>query len=102
MSIIESPRTRPDRAPREATRPQLRVVEPPRPPALPRPLRKLIVIGGLLVSALVIAGVTLMSHFFRSIYLRPEALELDTGLPVLASVPETRRLARNAIIVSPA
>lgn len=80
----------------------VRVVEPPRPPALPRPLRKLIVIGGLLVSALVIAGVTLMSHFFRSIYLRPEALELDTGLPVLASVPETRRLARNAIIVSPA
>jgi cell division protein FtsL len=30
VSIIESPRTRPDRAPREATRPQLRVVEPPR------------------------------------------------------------------------
>ncbi|MBN8909230.1 MAG: hypothetical protein J0H99_22115, partial [Rhodospirillales bacterium] len=60
----------------------VRVVEPPRPPAMPRPLRRLIVIGGALLSVILAVGVTLMSHFFRSIYLRPEALELDTGLPV--------------------
>jgi capsular polysaccharide biosynthesis protein len=79
----------------------VRVVEPPRPPALPRPLRRLILIGGVLLSVLLAAGATLLGHFFRSIYLRPEALELDTGLPVLATVPETRRLARGAILVSP-
>ncbi|MBN8909439.1 MAG: hypothetical protein J0H99_23240, partial [Rhodospirillales bacterium] len=79
----------------------VRVIEPPRPPAMPRPLRRLIVIGGALLSVILAVGVTLMSHFFRSIYLRPEALELDTGLPVLASVPETRALARSAILIGP-
>lgn len=80
----------------------VRVVEPPRPPVLPRPMRKLVLVAGVLVSMLLAVTVTLIGHFFRTIYLRPEALELDTGLPVLASVPETRRLSRGAIIVSPA
>ena len=79
----------------------IRVVEPPRPPVFARPIRKLVLLGGLLVSAMIVVAVTLIGHFFRSIYLRPEALEFDTGLPVLASVPDTRRLARGAILVSP-
>jgi uncharacterized protein involved in exopolysaccharide biosynthesis len=79
----------------------VRVVEPPRAPIMAQPLRSLILIAGGFLSLLLATVITLMSHFFRTIYLRPEALELDTGLPVLASVPEMRSLARSAIIVSP-
>lgn len=44
-----------------------------------------------------------MSHFFRVIYLRPEALEMDTGLTVLASVPEMRSIGRasSSVLVVP-
>jgi uncharacterized protein involved in exopolysaccharide biosynthesis len=70
----------------------VRVIQPPRVPALPQPIRKLILIAGLVVSMLLSIGTILMSHFFRSSYLRPEALEVDTGLTVLASVPEMAAL----------
>lgn len=66
----------------------VRVIQPPRVPAFPQPTRKLILFGGVVVSLLLSLGSILMSHFFRSSYLRPEALEVDTGLTVLASVPE--------------
>jgi uncharacterized protein involved in exopolysaccharide biosynthesis len=68
----------------------VRVIQPPRIPALPQPTRRLILLAGLVVSILMSIGSILMSHFFRAIYLRPEALEMDTGLTVLASVPEMR------------
>ena len=70
----------------------VRVVQPPVIPDLPLPTRRLILMAGLVVSVLLSLGSILMSHFFRAIYLRPEALEMDTGLTVLASVPELRSL----------
>ena len=70
----------------------VRVIQPPRVPALPQPTRRLILIAGVVVSLLLSIGSILMAHFFRAIYLRPEALEMDTGLTVLASVPEMRAL----------
>ncbi len=66
----------------------VRIIQPPRIPALPQPTRKLILLAGVIISMLLSIGTILMSHFFRSSYLRPEALEVDTGLTVLASVPE--------------
>jgi len=79
----------------------VRVVQPPTAPALPQPIRRLILIAGAVVSVLLAIAVTLISHFFRSSYLRPEALEFDTGLAVLATVPETRSLGRSSGVVVP-
>jgi uncharacterized protein involved in exopolysaccharide biosynthesis len=70
----------------------VRVIQPPRVPAQPQPTRQLILLAGIVVSALLSIGSILMSHFFRAIYLRPEALEMDTGLTVLASVPEMQSI----------
>jgi uncharacterized protein involved in exopolysaccharide biosynthesis len=82
----------------------VRVVQPPRVPALPQPTRRLILLAGLVVSVLMSIGSVLMSHFFRAIYLRPEALEMDTGLVVLASVPELRAIGgrSSSVLVVPA
>lgn len=81
----------------------VRVIQPPRIPALPQPTRRLILLAGLVVSVLLSIGSILMSHFFRAIYLRPEALEMDTGLTVLASVPEMRGIGgpSSGILVVP-
>ncbi|HET8996238.1 MAG TPA: hypothetical protein VFN42_06180, partial [Acetobacteraceae bacterium] len=70
----------------------VRVIQPPRAPDLPLPTRRLILMAGIVVSMLLSIGSVLMAHFFRAIYLRPEALEMDTGLTVLASVPEMRAI----------
>jgi uncharacterized protein involved in exopolysaccharide biosynthesis len=82
----------------------VRVIQPPRVPALPQPTRRLILLAGLVVSMLLSIGSILASHFFRAIYLRPEALEMDTGLTVLASVPEMRALggSSGSVLVVPA
>jgi uncharacterized protein involved in exopolysaccharide biosynthesis len=82
----------------------VRVVQPPRVPALPQPTRRLILMAGVVVSMLIAIGSILMSHFFRAIYLRPEALEMDTGLVVLASVPEMRAIGgpSSSVLVVPA
>ena len=70
----------------------VRVIQPPRVPTLPLATRRLILLAGLVVSLLISIGSILMAHFFRAIYLRPEALEMDTGLTVLASVPDMRSI----------
>ncbi len=70
----------------------VRVIQPPRVPALPQPTRRLILMAGIVVSMFLSIGSILMAHFFRATYLRPEALEVDTGLTVLASVPELSAL----------
>jgi uncharacterized protein involved in exopolysaccharide biosynthesis len=82
----------------------VRVIQPPRVPALPQPTRRLILMAGIVVSMLLSIGSILMSHFFRAIYLRPEALEMDTGLTVLASVPEMRGIGgpSSSVLVVPA
>ncbi len=81
----------------------VRVIQPPRVPALPQPTRRLILVAGLIVSMLLSIGSILMAHFFRAIYLRPEALEMDTGLTVLASVPDMRAIGgSSSVLVVPA
>jgi uncharacterized protein involved in exopolysaccharide biosynthesis len=82
----------------------VRIIQPPRVPVLPQPTRRLILLAGVVVSLLLSIGSILASHFFRAIYLRPEALELDTGLTVLASVPEMRALggSSGSVLVVPA
>jgi uncharacterized protein involved in exopolysaccharide biosynthesis len=82
----------------------VRVIQPPRVPALPQPTRRLILMAGIVVSMLLSIGSILVSHFFRAIYLRPEALEMDTGLTVLASVPEMRAIggSSSSVLVVPA
>ncbi len=82
----------------------VRVVQPPRVPSLPQPTRRLILLAGFIISVLFGIGSILMAHFFRAIYLRPEALEMDTGLIVLASVPEMRGLGgpTGSVLVVPA
>jgi uncharacterized protein involved in exopolysaccharide biosynthesis len=81
----------------------VRVIQPPRVPALPEATRRLILLAGIVVSMLLSIGSILVSHFFRAIYLRPEALELDTGLTVLASVPEMRSIGgpSSSVLVVP-
>ena len=73
-------------------------------PSLPQPTRRLILLAGFIISVLFGIGSILMAHFFRAIYLRPEALEMDTGLIVLASVPEMRGLGgpTGSVLVVPA
>jgi uncharacterized protein involved in exopolysaccharide biosynthesis len=82
----------------------VRVIQPPRVPTLPQPTRRLILMAGIVVSMLFSISSILMAHFFRAIYLRPEALEMDTGLTVLASVPEMRGIGRrsSSVLVVPA
>jgi uncharacterized protein involved in exopolysaccharide biosynthesis len=82
----------------------VRIIQPPRIPDLPQPTRRLILMAGVVVSMLLSIGSILMSHFFRAIYLRPEALEMDTGLTVLASVPEMRAIggSSSSVLVMPA
>jgi polysaccharide biosynthesis transport protein len=70
----------------------VRVIQPPSVPVLPEATRRLILMAGIVLTMLFSIGSILMSHFFRAIYLRPEALEIDTGLTVLASVPEMRSI----------
>jgi len=79
----------------------VRVIQPPREPALPLPTRRLIVAAGVVISMLLSIGTILMAHFFRTTYLRPEALEIDTGLTVLAAVPELTALrGQGSIMIS--
>lgn len=82
----------------------VRVIQPPDVPSLPQPTRRLILLAGLVISFLLSIGSILTSHFFRAIYLRPEALEMDTGLTVLASVPEMRSIGgpSSSVLVVPA
>lgn len=79
----------------------IRVVEAPRVPDAPLPVRRTILLIGAIVGLMLSVIVTLVSNFFRGVYLRPEALEADTGLMVLAVVPDDRLLAKPSILVAP-
>jgi uncharacterized protein involved in exopolysaccharide biosynthesis len=81
--------------------PSVRVVETPRVPDKPQPIRLVILAVGAIAGLLLSIIVSLMSGFFRGVYLRPEALELDTGLAVLAVVPDQRSLASPVVLVTP-
>ena len=79
----------------------VRVVEAPRVPDQPVAIRSSILLIGAIVGLVLSTIVSLMSGFFRGVYLRPEALEADTGLVVLSVVPDDRSLANPAILVAP-
>jgi uncharacterized protein involved in exopolysaccharide biosynthesis len=81
--------------------PSIRIVEEPRIPDRPKPIRMEILLVGAIVGLVVSLITSLMSGFFRGVYLRPEALELDTGLAVLAVVPDHRTLASPVVLVTP-
>jgi uncharacterized protein involved in exopolysaccharide biosynthesis len=85
----------------ENRQPSVRIVEAPNIPDTPEPIRRdIVLIGG--ISGLILSTlVTLMSGFFRGAYLRPEALEVDTGLAVLTVVPDHKSLAGSTILVIP-
>jgi uncharacterized protein involved in exopolysaccharide biosynthesis len=82
----------------------VRVIQPPNVPALPQPTRQVILIAGLVAGFLLSIGSILVAHFFRASYLRPEALEMDTGLTVLASVPDMKAIggSSGSVLVVPA
>jgi capsular polysaccharide biosynthesis protein len=79
----------------------VRVLQEAVVPVLPRPTRKLILVAGAILSLVGAAGVALASHFLRRVYLVPEAVEADTGLRVLCSVPNGRRRAIADLAVRP-
>jgi uncharacterized protein involved in exopolysaccharide biosynthesis len=79
----------------------VRVIQPPLVPALPVPLRRMILAAGLLITAILMAMMALIAHFFRTIYFSSDDLETSTELTVLASVPETRTLEPLLIAVRP-
>ena len=81
--------------------PSVRVVEAPRVPDKPQPIRTVILAVGAIAGLLLSIIVSLMSGFFRGVYLRPEALEVDTGLAVLAVVPDQKSLASPVVLVTP-
>lgn len=79
----------------------VRIVEPPTVPVLPLPTRRLILVAGLLIASMLGLLSALLPSLVRGVYLRPEALELDTGLAVLATVPEAKALASPVLLVVP-
>jgi uncharacterized protein involved in exopolysaccharide biosynthesis len=81
--------------------PSVRVVTEPRVPDTAQPVRMAILLVGLIVGLIVSIVSSLMSGFFHGIYLRPEALEVDTGLAVLAVIPNYRPLASPVVLVTP-
>jgi uncharacterized protein involved in exopolysaccharide biosynthesis len=81
--------------------PSVRMVEAPRVPDRPQPIRRVIVAVGAVAGLLLSIIASLMSGFFHGVYLRPEALEADTGLSVLAVVPDQKSLASPVVLVTP-
>lgn len=71
----------------------VRVLQVPRAPTLPKSSRSLILMAGIVLGALVGAVVGLVLHATRRVYLLPEAVERDTNLRVILTVPESRALA---------
>jgi uncharacterized protein involved in exopolysaccharide biosynthesis len=81
--------------------PSVRVVEAPRVPDRPQAMRMQILVIGTVAGIILSLIASLMSRFFHGVYLRPEALEVDTGLAVLAVVPDQRSLANPVVLVTP-
>lgn len=77
----------------------VRVLQEPRTPSRPLPTRMMIASAGAALSIMVAMVVGLLLHAFRGVYLLPEAVESDTGLRVLISVPNSRRLAKSQPLI---
>ena len=79
----------------------VRVLQEPVAPLLPRGTRMLILIAGAILSVIGAAVTGLASHALRRVYLIPEALEMETGLRVLCSVPQRKELAGSNLAIRP-
>jgi hypothetical protein len=77
------------------------VAEAPVQPQLPvRPNRPLNLILGVFLGALLSLGSLVVAEFMRDTVLTPRELELLTGQPVLASLPNTGRASRARAVES--
>ena len=83
-------------------RASVRVIEAPIVPTTGSSTRRLVVMAGAFVAGILGLLSVLLPSFLWGGYVRLEALELDTGLTVLASLPESDALARPALLVRPA
>ena len=83
-------------------RASVRVIEAPIVPTTAMPTRPLVLVAGTLVACILGLLSVLLPRFLWGGYVRLEALELDTGLTVLASLPEFDALARPVLLVRPA
>ena len=83
-------------------RASVRVIEAPIVPTTGSSTRRLVVMAGAFVAGVLGLLSVLLPSFLWGGYVRLEALELDTELTVLASLPESDALARPALLVRPA
>ena len=79
----------------------VRIVEAPVIPTTPQGARRLVLMGGALIAGILALLSVLAPNLLRGVYLRPEALEFDTGLTVLTSVPNSKALASPVVLVAP-
>ncbi|MBV9783368.1 MAG: hypothetical protein JO264_06070 [Acidisphaera sp.] len=75
----------------------VRVVQPARVPVRPGSLAGLILLAGVLLSAMAGAATAMLADFARSGFISAERLERTLRIPVLASVPESSALAAPAL-----
>ncbi|MGC9269486.1 GumC family protein [Acidiphilium sp.] len=66
----------------------VRVLSPPLRPMAPFPLRKLIMLAGVILAIVGAALTVLLANFFRRGALLGRVLEADSGIPLLAIIPE--------------
>ena len=83
-------------------RASVRVIDAPIAPTTPLGTRRLVLMAGTLVACILGLLSVLLPNLLWGGYVRLEALELDTGLTVLASLPESDALARPVLLVRPA
>jgi uncharacterized protein involved in exopolysaccharide biosynthesis len=79
----------------------VRIVEAPVIPTTPQGARRLVLMAGALIAGILALLSVLAPNLLRGVYLRPEALEFDTGLTVLTSVPNSKALASPVVLVAP-
>ena len=79
----------------------VRILQSPVVPFQPRPTRLLILGAGILLGLFGSITTGLISHYFRRVYLLPEALEIDTGLRVLTCIPAHPCFADAGLLLRP-
>lgn len=71
-----------------AKRASVRILSPARLPIYPAPLRRIIVLLGAIIAVIGSVLIVLLANFFRKGVLQARVFEIDSGIPVLAVVPE--------------
>lgn len=71
-------------------RANVRVLSLPNLPINPYPLRRLILLAGMILCVVCSVAIVVLANFFRAGRLSGKAFELNTGIPLLAVIPELR------------